>query len=111
MAFRNRADIGPLLTVFRSSLPKKRRKTKQIDIGRVKPPLTNLSGSEHVGYRGHKLDTNWGRSHEFTYPTPDRWQLKTHLKIDERGSNITRNSVFDCNLSQVGHQMAIENCF
>ena len=36
-------------------------------------------------------------------------QSKTLLTIDERGSNIARNSVFDCHLSPVERQMAIEN--
>ena len=30
------------------------------------------------------------------------------LTIDLRGSKIARNSVFDCHLSPVGRQMAIE---
>ena len=42
-------------------------------------------------------------------PTPDRRQSKPFLTIDERGSKIARNSVFDCHLSPVGRQMAIEN--
>ena len=29
--------------------------------------------------------------------------------IDERGSELARNSVFDCHLPPVGRQMAIEN--
>ena len=29
--------------------------------------------------------------------------------IEERGSKIDRNSVFDCHLSPVGQQMAIKN--
>ena len=41
--------------------------------------------------------------------TPDRLQSKMLLTIDERGSKIARNSVFDCHLSPVGRQMAIEN--
>ena len=41
--------------------------------------------------------------------TPGRWQSKTLLTKDERGSKIDRNSVFDCHLSPVGRQMAIEN--
>ena len=41
--------------------------------------------------------------------TPDRWQSNTLLMIDERGSKIARNSVFDCQLSPVGRQMAIGN--
>ena len=41
--------------------------------------------------------------------TPSRWQSKTFLTIDERGSKIARNSVFDSHLSPVGRQMAIEN--
>ena len=41
---------------------------------------------------------------------PDRRQSKTFLTIDVRGSNIDRNSVFDCHLSPVGRQkMTIEN--
>ena len=32
--------------------------------------------------------------------TPGRRQSKTVLTIDERGSNIARNSVFDCHLSK-----------
>ena len=51
------------------------------------------------------------------YPTPNqtrrtipgRRQSKTLSKIDECGSKIDRNSVFDCHLSPVGRQMAIEN--
>ena len=31
------------------------------------------------------------------------------LTIDERGSKIARNSVFDCHLSPVRRQMAIKN--
>ena len=42
-----------------------------------------------------------------TGTTADRRQSKTLLTIDERGSKITRNSFFDCHLSQVGWQMAI----
>ena len=34
---------------------------------------------------------------------------KMHLTIDEYRSKIARNSVFDCHLSPVGRQMAIEN--
>ena len=34
---------------------------------------------------------------------------KTLSTIVERGSKIDRNSVFDCHLSPVGRQMAIEN--
>ena len=44
-----------------------------------------------------------------TIYTPDRRQSKTLLTIDERGSKIARNSVFDCHLSPVGRQMAVEN--
>ena len=36
-------------------------------------------------------------------------QSKTLLTIDERGSKIARNSVFDCYLSPGGRQMAIKN--
>ena len=39
-------------------------------------------------------------------PKPDRRQSKTLLKIDEHGSKMARNSVFDCHLSPVGRQMA-----
>ena len=41
--------------------------------------------------------------------TPGRRQSKTLLTIDERGSRIARNSVFDCHLSPVGRQMVIYN--
>ena len=41
--------------------------------------------------------------------TPERWQSKKLLTNDERGSKIARNTVFDCHLSPVGRQMAIEN--
>ena len=34
---------------------------------------------------------------------------KTLLIIQECGSKLTKNSVFDCHLSPVGRQMAIEN--
>ena len=41
--------------------------------------------------------------------TPGRRQSKTLFIIDERGSKIARNSVFDCHLSPIGRQIAIEN--
>ena len=41
--------------------------------------------------------------------TLDRRQSKPLLKIVERGSKIARTSVFNCHLSPVGRQMAIEN--
>ena len=52
-----------------------------------------------VPYAGHPL----------IIITPDRRQSKTLLTVDERGSKIARYSVFDCHLSPVGRQMAIEN--
>ena len=45
---------------------------------------------------------------EISFTAPDRRQSKTLDIIDERGSKIDRNSVFDCHLSPVGRQMAIE---
>ena len=42
--------------------------------------------------------------------TPDtRRQSKTLLKVHERGSKITRNSVFDYHLTPVRRQVSIEN--
>ena len=41
--------------------------------------------------------------------TSGRRQSKTLSTIDERGSKIDRNNVFDCHLSPVRRQMAIEN--
>ena len=41
--------------------------------------------------------------------TAGRRQAKTLFAIDKRGSNIDRNSVFDCHLSPVGRHMTIEN--
>ena len=34
--------------------------------------------------------------------------VKNALIIDERGSKVTRNSVFDCNLSPAGRQMQLK---
>ena len=45
----------------------------------------------------------------FPMITPDRRQSKTLLIIDECGSKIARNSVFDYHLSPIWRQMAIEN--
>ena len=41
--------------------------------------------------------------------TSGRRQSKTHLSIDERGSKISIYIDFDCHLSPVRRQMAIEN--
>ena len=38
-----------------------------------------------------------------------RWQSKTFLTIDKRGTKIVRNRVFDCHVSPIGWQMAIKN--
>ena len=46
---------------------------------------------------------------KITYNTPDRRQSKRVLTIDEYGSELDKNSVFDCHLMPVGRQMAIEN--
>ena len=44
-----------------------------------------------------------------SFITSDRRQSKTFWTIDERGSQIARNSFFDCHLSLIGQQMAIKN--
>ena len=44
-----------------------------------------------------------------TTTTPDRRQSKTLLTINERGSQIARNSVFTCHLSPVRQHMAIKD--
>ena len=41
--------------------------------------------------------------------TPGMRQSKTLSTIDDRGSKVDRNSVFDCHLSPVWRQMATEN--
>ena len=43
--------------------------------------------------------------------TLGRRQSKAFLTINEHGSKIARNSVFDCHLSSVGRQMAIATLF
>ena len=43
--------------------------------------------------------------------TPDRWQSKTLLTIDERGIKIARNSNFDCDLSPVGIENSVFSYF
>ena len=49
----------------------------------------------------------WNRFNQS--PHLDRRQSKTLLTIDERGSKIARNSVFDCHASPVGRHLAIES--
>ena len=60
----------------------------------------------------------WGHDDDWKYPrnifhttftTPSRRQSKTLLTIDERGSKIAKNSVFDCYLSPIRRQMTIKN--
>ena len=60
--------------------------------------------------------TDWERiavivclNSDFTKITLGRRQSKKLLTIDECGSKIARNCVFDCHLSPIGRQMAIEN--
>ena len=60
-------------------------------------------------YNLEKMDPKSEIERTYSRYTPDRQQSKTLLTIDERGSKIDRNSVFDCHLSPVGRQMAIEN--
>ena len=54
------------------------------------------------------IKISW-RYFKFLMSTPGRRQSKTLSTIDERGSKIDRNSVFDCFLSPVWRQKAIEN--
>ena len=49
MAFRWRADDGPLTVVFGSSHPSSTKKTTKKNV-KVGPPLTKFSGSAHVAY-------------------------------------------------------------
>ena len=51
MAFHWRADDGPLIVVFGSSLPSSPNKKNQS----WTPPLTKLSGSAHVGVSGYNF--------------------------------------------------------
>ena len=50
MALRWRADGGPLLLVFESSLPSSTKTTTKNNVVKVGPPLTKLSGSAHGTY-------------------------------------------------------------
>ena len=73
--------------------------------------------------RGHRLQVKIYRRYYFMEKWPnyfnyhklrsfiisDRRQSKTLWTIDERGSQIARNSVFDSHLSPVGRQTAIKN--
>ena len=43
-----------------------------------------------------------------SFKTQERRQSNTDFTIDERGSIIARNNVFDYHLSPVGRQMAIK---
>ena len=56
------------------------------------------------------LNTNYtaNKIQYMRFITPDRRQSKMLLTIDERGSKIARNSVFDSHLSPVGRHIAIE---
>ena len=58
MAFRWRADDGPLIVVFGSFLPhqpKKKKKKKKTYVVKDGPPLTQLSGSAHEHRGNHVL--------------------------------------------------------
>ena len=64
------------------------------------------------------LDSNCNATSDFFYNdmlfrrvwySRGRRQSKTLLTIDERGSEIDRYSVYDCHLSPIGRQMAVEN--
>ena len=68
--------------------------------------LTNFSGSAHVTVEDSFAYTF---KKQMILSTPDRRHSKTLLTIDERGSKIARNIVFDCHLSPVRRQMAIKN--
>ena len=43
--------------------------------------------------------------------TLGRWQSKTLITIDKRGSKISGNSVFDCHLSPVGDKWQLKTLF
>ena len=66
--------------------------------------IRDISGKHVCANVAHFLST-------CTIYTSDRRQSKTFLTISERGSKVARNNVFDCRLSPVGRQMAIENSF
>ena len=55
-----------------------------------------------------KNERTWTSLHYYNITTGRR-QSKTLSTVEERGSKIARNSVFDCHMSPVGRQMAIEN--
>ena len=46
-----------------------------------------------------------------TINTPDRWQSKTLLTMDERRSKITRNSVLIAICRQPGHKWQVKTLF
>ena len=60
-------------------------------------------------YKTQKSSQNNQTKYMYYINTPDRWQSKTPLTIDERGSKISRNSIFHCHLSPIGQKMAMEN--
>ena len=64
----------------------------------VKKLLVPLGSINHTGAGEFKV-------------TPDRWQSKTLLTVDEHGSNIARNSVFDCHFRKESDKWQSKNLF
>ena len=71
-------------------------------IGYLDPFFSSNKKTKTVSKLDPSDRTLWIRACFGTNSTPGRRQSKILLAIDERGSKISRNSVFDC-------QMAIEN--
>ena len=74
----------------------------------------HVTSSTPSHYSARLIHTNSGTFKpasyfSIAYTTPGRRQSKTLSTIDERGSKINRNSVFDFHLSPAWRQMAIEN--
>ena len=72
--------------------------------------VIKLIGLKTMSIKQQQKENNNSKTTTTDIYTPGRRQSKTLLTIDQRGSKIVaRNSVFDCHLSPVRRQMAVEN--
>ena len=114
MQFLAHGDVSRLLMAFANSLDpdqdrqnvffKKKNEESQQTLTYYSACMQHYIRASRCSFKSYMI-----ANHDLTHITSGRRQSKTLLTIDERGSKIAMNSVFDCHLSPVGRQMTIEN--
>ena len=102
-------DLRERLKEKDTVIDKKSQNSQNLTVDKRKLELECTELKDNIDIKERKISVLQRKVFIHRENTPGRWQSKTFLTVDKRRSKIHRNIVFDCHLSPLGRQMAMEN--